>query len=326
MKAALIHAYGSDTPIEVTDTPTPMAKAGEVQIKVHASTVQTGDWRIKSQQVPGGMSLPMQLIFGFGKPKNPIFGTELSGVIAAVGEGVTRYKVGDEIIATTGMTFGAHAEYCVLPEEGAIVAKPTNLSHQQAASLPFGLMTALDFLVDKAKVQSGEAVLINGASGATGTAAVQIARRARAKVTAVCRQENFELVKSLGAEHCIDYRHEDALLGDRRYDVIFDCVGTLEPRKDTALAALNPKGRLILITASLGQLMSAPFHNLFSDKQILGGVSDDSRTMLERVVALAASGEVVPVVDAVYPLTAINQAYEHVASRHKKGNVILEVA
>lgn len=326
MKAALIHAYGSDTPIEVTDTPTPLAKAGEVQIKVHASTVQTGDWRVKSLQVPGGMAVPMKLIFGFGKPKNPIFGTELSGTIAAVGEGVTRFKVGDEVVATTGMAFGAHAEYCVLPEKGAIVAKPTNLSHQQAASLPFGLMVALDFLVDKAQLQSGESVLVNGASGATGTAAVQIARRAGAKITAVCRQENFELVKSLGAHDCIDYRHDDALLDGRHYDVIYDCVGNLEPHKDAALAALNPKGRLILITASLGQLLSAPFHNLFSDKTILGGTSDDSQSMLKRVVALAASGEVVPVVDAVYPLSDINRAYEHVASRHKKGNVILEVA
>lgn len=326
MKAAIITAYGSDTSIEITEAPTPMPQKGEVQIKVHASTVQTGDWRIRTLQVPEGMAMPMQLIFGFGKPKKPIFGTELSGEISAVGQDVHSFKVGDQVVATTGMTLGAHAEYCVLPESGAIVPKPANLSHGEAASLPFGFLTALDFLADKAQLKAGESILINGASGATGTAAIQVARRAGAKITAVCRKENFPLVSRLGAHATIDYRDEDALTSFRRYDVIFDALGNLEPRKQAALAALNPGGRLVLITASLWQLLAAPVYNMLSTKKIIGGVSDDGRAALAQVMDLAAKGEIVPVIDSVHPLAAIEQAYELVASRHKKGNVVVKVA
>lgn len=326
MKAAVIYEYGDGAP-SIAEVPTPTPKKGEVQIKVFASTVQTGDWRIKSLRVPRGMSLPLKLIFGFAKPKNPIFGTEVSGEISAIGEGVSQFKVGDQVVAITGMGLGGHGEFLVLPETAAIAAKPSNLSHAEAASLPFGLTTAWDFLVVKAALKPKEQVLVYGASGATGTALIQVAKLHGAEVTAVCSKANFPLVKSLGADHTIDYQEEYAVAEPSRYDVICDAVGLLD---SSARSALKDKGRLILLSASLGELLGAPLRNLLasfsSGKTIIGGVADDSATMLGRVIQLAEQGKVKPVVDRVYPLAEIAEAYAHVAGRHKRGNVVIEVA
>lgn len=323
MKAALVKAYGDPAAIEVAEVPTPTPKAGEVQIKIYATTVQTGDWRIQSLDVPAGMALPLKLIFGFGKPKSPIFGTELSGEISAVGAGVTRFTVGDQVVAITGMKLGGHAEYIVLPETAAIAPKPANLSHVAAASLPFGFTTAWHFLHEMAKLKEGESLLVNGASGATGTAAVQVGSLLGAQVTAVCRAENFPLVKGLGAKACYDYRSDDLLASDRRFDVICDSVGRLTP---AATAALKPGGRLILLSAGLGDMLLAPLRNALTDRKIIGGMADDGPEILSKVLDLAAKEQVVPVIDAVYPLADIAKAFAHVASRHKKGNVVVQVA
>lgn len=322
MKAAVIYEYGDGAPT-IAEVTTPKPSKGEVQIKVFASTVQTGDWRIKSLEVPSGMSLPLKLFFGMSKPKNPIFGTEVSGEISAVGEGVTQFKEGDEVVAITGMGLGGHGEFVVLPETAAITAKPTNLSHAEAASLPFGLTTAWDFLMVKAALKPKEKVLIYGASGATGTALIQVAKLQGAEVTAVCSEVNHELVRSLGADHTIDYRKQDALAEPSRYDVICDGVGLLA---SSARSALKAKGRLILLSAGLAELLKAPLRNLLSDKTIIGGVADDSAAMLKRVIQLVADGKVQPVVDRVYPLAEIADAYSYVAGRHKRGNVVVQIA
>lgn len=322
MKAACVTRYGNVNDITVQEVPRPIPGADELQIKVHASTVQSGDWRIQSQDVPAGMSLPMKLIFGFNKPKNPIFGTEVSGVVAAVGAKVTEFKVGDEVVAITGMRLGGHGEYIVLPKTGSIVPKPARLSHAEAASMPFGFTTAWHFLTAVAALKPGEQVLINGASGAAGVAAVQIAKLQGAKVTAVCSAANFALVQRLGADDVHDYQAGDILATDRKFDVILDCADTLSP---SAKESLREGGRLVLLSASLGDQLIAPFRNLVSNRKVLAGVADDCKAILATVMDLAATGKVVPVIDASYPLADTQQAFRHVASRHKKGNVVIQV-
>lgn len=323
MKAALVGAYSDVNQITVQDVPRPSPGDKDVLIKVYASTVQTGDWRIQSQNVPGGMSFILKLVFGFDKPKRPIFGTEVSGEIAAVGAKVSEFKVGDAVVANTGMNLGGHAEYLVLPESGSIVTKPSNLSFPEAASMPFGFTTAWYFLTHAAKLQAGESVLVMGASGATGAAAVQVAALKGAKVTAVCSAENFPLVRKLGATTTYDYRSEDVLASDRRFDVICDSADVLTPK---AKASLTGKGRLLLLSASLGDQLALPFTNMLSSAKVIAGVADDCKEVLAEVMAHVATGELVPVIDSVYPLSETAKAFSHVASRHKKGSVVIQVA
>lgn len=323
MKAALVGAYKDFNEITVQDVPRPSAGDKDVLIKVYATTVQTGDWRIQSQSVPDGMSFILKLIFGFGKPKQPIFGTEIAGEIAAVGAKVSEFKVGDAVVANTGMSLGGHAEYIVLPESGSIVPKPNNLTFPEAASMPFGFTTAWHFLTRAAKLQEGESVLVMGASGATGAAAVQVAALKGAKVTAVCSAENFPMVRKLGATTTYDYRSEDVLASDRRFDVICDSADVLSPK---AKASLTDKGRLLLLSASLSDQLALPFTNMLSSAKVIAGVADDCKEVLQEVMDLAATGQLVPVIDSVYPLADTAKAFSHVAGRHKKGSVVIQVA
>ena len=225
MKAAVCTAYGGPDVVEVRDVPAPIAKPDEVLIRVFASTVASGDARVRGARFPKGFGLLGRLFLGLTRPRTPILGTELAGVVEAVGAKVKRYRPGDEVFAFSGVGMGCHAELKAMPEDGPIALIPGGFTYGEAAAISFGGTTALYFLRNLADVQPGERVLINGASGAVGSAAVQLARHFGAHVTGVCSAANAGLVRSLGADEVIDYAEADFARCDARWDVILDTVG-----------------------------------------------------------------------------------------------------
>ena len=227
MKAIVYRRYGPPNVLELTEVAKPMPGVNEVLIKIHAATVTSGDWRARSLEMPPGFGFIGRLVFGIFGPRKPILGSELAGEIAAADNGVTKFKAGDQVFAFSGAGLGCHAEYRTMPEDGAIALKPANVIYEQAAAIPFGGTTALHFLRDKGKIQSGERVLVNGASGAVGSAAVQLAKHFGAAVTGVCSTANLKLVTSIGADKVIDYTNEDFTKNGETYDIILNTNGVV---------------------------------------------------------------------------------------------------
>src|SRR5438874_3845537 len=318
MKAAVCRRYGPPDVIEIVDVPRPKVGAKDVLIRVRATTVNAGDWRLRSGTVPPGFGLFIRLAVGFSGPRNPILGGEIAGDAVAVGRSVTRFRPGDKVFA--GRMGGCHSEYVAMPE-GNVAPMPSNRSYSEAAALTFGGLTAITFLRDKAKIQPGERVLINGASGAVGCAAVQLAKYFRAVVTGVCSAANAELVKSLGADRVIDYAKEDFTQARERYDVIFDAVGncTFERCK----RALAPGGRLLLIVGSLGQMIGAMIRPSRAGRKVLSGIAAITPANLDLLRRLSESGEFKTVIHRTYPFARIVDAHALVDTGRKKGNVIV---
>lgn len=302
MKAVVCTKYGSPDVLQFAEVKKPTPKDNEVLIKVHATTVSTGDCRIRGCNVPFLFWIPMRLIIGLRKPRNPILGVELAGEIESTGKNVKRFKKGDAIFAMTGMRFGAYAEYSCLPESGPMSIKPDNASYEEAVALLFGGTTALHFL-RKGNIQAGQKVLIYGASGSVGTSAVQLAKYFGAEVTGVCSSTNFELVKSLGADQVIDYRNEDFTEKDERYDIIFDAVGKIS--KSKSKIALTPKGTYLSVE---GQ-----------------GVAKERIEDLTLLKELMEAGKIKPVIDRCYPLEQTPEAHWYVDKGRKKGNVVITI-
>src|SRR6185503_5275455 len=225
MKAFICTKYGSPEVLELREVQKPVPKNDEILIKVHATTVSSGDWRVRSRELPRGFGLIGRLVLGLRRPRQPILGTELAGEVEAVGKDVRAFKPGDAVFAFSGAKMGCHAEYKVVRQDSPIAPKPPNLTYDEAATLSFGNMTALDFL-RRANLRPGEAVLVNGASGAVGVAAVQLAKHFGAHVTAVCSRGNHDLVRSLGADEMIDHTTQDFAANAKTYDVIVDTAGT----------------------------------------------------------------------------------------------------
>jgi NADPH:quinone reductase-like Zn-dependent oxidoreductase len=251
VKAIVYERYGAPDVLELRQVPKPAPKADEVLIAIVATTVSSADWRVRSMAMPKGFGAMARLVFGISKPRQPILGAELAGVVESIGSAVTRFKPGDEVFAlTAGM--GCHAEYRCLRETAAIAHKPRELSFEQAAALAFGGSTALEFF-RRAKLQPGERVLVNGASGCVGSAAVQIAKHFGAHVTAVCSAANFELVKSIGADAVLDYARTDFTQTGETYDVILDAAGTAPYSR--CKGALTERGRLLLVLATLPAML-----------------------------------------------------------------------
>ena len=321
MHAYRYSRYGAPDVLELVDIPTPTPNDDEVLIKTHATTVSSGDWRARSLTVPAGMGLIARLVFGISGPRKPILGTELSGVIVKVGAGVTEFKVGDAVIAFPGAAFGAHAEYCVMSQDGKLVLKPDCLSFDEAAAVSFGGTTAYDFLINKAQMKPGENVLINGASGATGTAFVQLAKHFGAEVTGVCSESNVDLVRSIGADHVVDYTKTDFTNVDRKYDMIVDTVGTAPWAR--ARHALGRNGRLVVVSGSLPDMVFGPLRARLSGKQMIGGVASEAVSLLQRISSLAQAGHYRPVIDRSYSFDQMINAHRHVDTGHKKGNVVV---
>jgi NADPH:quinone reductase-like Zn-dependent oxidoreductase len=321
MMAAFCRAYGSPDVVTVEPVATPKPGAGELLVRIRAATVSAGDRRIRSLNVPTGFAVPVRLAFGWARPKKSIFGTDLAGVIEQVGEGVTRFKPGDAIIANVGAGLGCHAEYRVLREDAAMVPKPAELPFAEAAALVFGGTAALFYLRDLLKLQAGEHVLINGAGGAVGSAAIQIAKAMGAEVTAAASAAKHELAVSLGADHVMDYAQDTVPGSQRRYDVILDCFGNLSHA--ICRDALTAKGRLGLVAAGLPQYLSMPVINLISRKKVRAGVVSERADDLQFLADLAAKGLFRPVIGGQFPLMQARQAHWEAESPHKTGSIVL---
>jgi NADPH:quinone reductase-like Zn-dependent oxidoreductase len=320
MKAVVYEQYGGPEVLRFTEVATPVPKDDEVLIKIHATTVTAGDWRVRSLEVPKGFGWLSRLAIGVTRPRQPILGSELSGVITAVGKGITKFKPGDDVFAFPGIRMGCHAEYRCMSEEAALALKPSNLRHDEAAALSFGGTTALHFLRE-AKLTAGEKVLVNGASGAVGTAAVQLAKHFGAEVTAVCSAGNADLVRSLGADHVIDYTTADFTRNGRVYDVIMDTAGTAPFERSGV--SLRDGGRLLLVLAGMGDLLSIPWIALTNSRKVIGGTAKAKQSDLRLLADLAERGEFTPVIDRRYPFEEIVEAHRYVDTGRKKGNVVI---
>ena len=301
--------------MQIREVPTPAPADREVLLQAFATTVNSGDARLRGLRVPRGMSLPVRLSVGVTKPRRPVLGFEVAGRVEAVGEAVISFQPGDRVVASRGFKLGCHAEFVTVDEQGAIAKLPEDLSYQDAVSLCFGGATALNFF-RLGKLASGETVLINGASGAVGAMAVQLAKHAGAEVTAVCSAANADLVRSLGADHVIDYTAEDFTRSGQRYDVIMDNHGNAPYAR--VKGSLEPGGRFLMVIGDLWQMLAAT-----RQKAVVSGTApitaDDYRTLM----SLAERGELKPVIDSVLPFAQIVEAHRRVDSGHKVGSVVL---
>lgn len=305
MKAIVYEKYGLPEVLQLKEIAKPTPKDNELLIKVQATTVTIGDVILRSGKHPDSQfqTLMMHVVLGVRKPKRPILGMELAGDIEAVGKNVTRFKVGDSVFASTfGAKFGGYAEYKCLPEDGVLALKLANISYAEAATIPGGGATALKVL-RKANIQSGQTVLIYGASGAVGTNAVQLAKHFGAEVTAVCSTTNLEMVQSLGADKAIDYTQEDFTQNGETYDVVFDAVAKFPSAQ--AKKSLNSTGIYL---------------NVIKDS---GG--SEKREDLIFLAELIEAGKVKPVIDRQYSMEQIVEAHRYVDKGHKKGNVVITV-
>ncbi len=320
MKAIVYERYGSPDVLQLKEVEKPTPKSHEVLIKIHATTVTSGDWRVRSLTVPTGFGLIMRLVFGISRPRQPILGTELAGVVESVGKDVTTFQVGDAVFAFSDVSMGCHAEYKCMAESSPIALKPTNLTFGEAAALSFGGTTALDFL-RRGKLKTGEKVLINGASGSVGTAAVQLAQYFGADVTGVCSTANLALVRSLGASHVIDYTQENFTQNGETYDIIVDTVGTAPFSRSHA--SLNARGRLLLVLAGLPDMLQALWVSMTSRQTVIAGPAAVRVEDLRFLAELAEAGQFKPVIDRCYPFEQIAEAHRHVDTGRKKGNVVI---
>ena len=321
MKAAVYTEYGSPEVLRLKEVEKPTPKDNEVLIRIEATTVSAVDSIFRK-----GNQFAARLFTGLLKPRMTTLGGELAGEIEAVGKDVKRFKIGDQIMATTA-EFGAYAEYLCLPEEAVLIKKPVSMSYKEAAA--FCDITALPFLQEGAKIQRGQKILINGASGAIGTVAVQLAKHFEAEVTGVCSTRNVELVKSLGADRVIDYGKEDFTKNVESYDIIFDVVGKSSFSK--AKSALKPGGIYLTPVVSLPLLLQMLWTSKIGNKKamiVFAGLRPAKEQVkdLTFLRELFEAGHLKSVIDRCYPLEQIAEAHGYVDTGHKRGNVVITVA
>ncbi|MDQ5853914.1 MAG: NAD(P)-dependent alcohol dehydrogenase [Chloroflexota bacterium] len=322
MKAIVATGYGAPDVLQLKEVDKPAPKDNEILVRMRASTVNAGDIRMRSFTVPPMFWLPARLTLGLSKPRQPIYGMELAGDVEAIGKDVRRFKVGDQVFASTlEEHFGAHAEYKCLPEDGVVVPKPQHLTYAEAATLSIGAHTALHFL-KAGKIQPGHNVLINGASGSVGTFAVQLAKYFGADVTGVCSTRNVGLVQSLGADRVIDYTQADWTKNGETYDIIFDAVGTTTFAQ--CKRALKHNG-YYLHTGMAGAAMLGWWYGMTTGKHVIGGTPAPRREALAFLTELSEMGRLKAVIDRCYPLEQTADAHRYVDTGRKKGNVVITV-
>ena len=305
MKAIVYTKYGGPGVLEMRDIEKPVPGSNELLVKVEASSVSSGVTWLRKGKYPGSLlfTVLLRLMYGILKPRNPVLGVEFAGIVEQVGDNVTAFRPGDKVYGTTtGLKNGAYAEYICIPEirkQGVFSKLPEQLSMKEAAAIPVGGLTAI-FLLKKVGIETGQKILIYGASGSVGTSAIQVAKYACAKVTAVCSKANFSLVAALGAEHTIDYRREDISLLKERYDIVFDAVGKLPGSVGRRL--LKKGGRFCTVRS----------------------MTEEKMENLQFLNQMIEQGEFNPVIDRVYRLDQIVEAHQYVDLGHKRGNVVLQ--
>lgn len=304
MKAVLYSKYGSPEVLELKEIEKPEPKNDEILVRLIASSVTSGDTRLRSSNFPLVAWLIVRLIYGLFRPRKRILGHEFSGVVEDLGKDVDSFNIGDEVIGTpTMLETGAYVEYICVPQSrtrGVLASKPSNIDLKNAAALPVGGMTAL-YLLENAKLAKGDSVLIYGASGSVGSYAVQIAKATEANVAAVCSSANFELVKHLGADMAIDYKTEDFTKLDKKFDVVFDAVGKIS--KSKASKIMKDGGRFVTVKS----------------------ITKPTQLYLNKLIKMVEKGTVKPYIDKSFPLSEIRAAHAYVDKGRKKGNVIIEI-
>ena len=328
MKAIVWTKYGPPDVLQLKEVEKPTPTEDEVLIRIHATTVTAGDCEMRSLKFPIYLSLVMRLWRGLIKPReNSIMGTELAGEIEAVGVDVKKFKEGDQVFGSTGMGFGANAEYICLPEEpgemeGGVAIKPANMTYEAAATVPFGGRDALHFL-RKGNIQSGQKILINGAGGSIGTFAVQLAKHFGAEVTAVDNTEKLDMLRSIGADQVIDYTHEDFTERGEIYDVIFDVVGVISFSPNDR--ALKQNGTYLTANPRLSQMVRGLWTSMRSSKKVIMETASGTIEDLIFLRELVEVGKIKSVIDRRFPLEQTAEAHRYVETGQKKGNVVITV-
>ncbi len=319
MKTALHKRYGPPEELQIEEVEKPQPAENELLIRIFASSVTTSDCNVRNLTfTPSVFHLPMKVQFGFSKPKNPILGMDLAGVVDQVGSGVTLFKPGDAVFGTTEPLFGAHAEYICLPEDAVLAYKPGKITFEEAATYPVMANTALHFMRDLAQVKPGDKVLIIGASGGVGTFAVQLACNYGAQVTGVCSTGSVTLVKSLGAEQVVDYTQQDFTQSDLTYDVIFDVPGK---SSFAACKHILAQDGIFLVTVPTLNVI----FQMIGNKHIkMGGAPAIKKNLLD-LTALIEEGALKSIIGRTYPLEQIADAFRYVEGGHKQGNVAIRI-
>lgn len=332
MKAIIYTEYGSPDVLRLEEIAKPTPKDNEVLIKNHAATVNFGDLMARNFKAisPRQFNMPFliwllaKLSFGLNQPKTHILGSEFAGEVEAVGGMVTRFKPGDPVFGYLGQSMGAYAEYLCIPENSVMTVKPANLTYAEAAVVPYGAIMALN-LLREVNLQPGQKVLINGASGGIGSAAVQIAKHIGAEVTGVCGTPRLEFVKSLGADHVIDYTAEDFTQNGDTYDLIFDILGKCAFAR--CKNSLKPNGILLFASFKMKQLVQMLWTSISAgEKRVICKIAPGSLEDLNSAKELIEAGKIKAVIDRSYPMEKAGEAHRYVEEGHKRGNVIITVA
>ena len=322
MKAIIWTKYGPPEVLQLQEIAKPVPRDNEILVRIRATTVETGDCELRRYQIHNWLYLPLRLMFGLIRPRIKILGQQLSGVVEAVGKDVSEFQADDEIFAPLEMLFGTYAEYICLSSTQAIANKPTNISHEEAATVSVGGTNALHFL-RKAGIQPGHKVLIYGTTGSIGTFAVQLAKHFGAEVTGVCGPSNIELVKSLGADKVIDYTKQQYPDEDEAYDVVFDTIG--KSPFSRAISSVKPGGSYLLANPTLREQLRGIWASLTSNKKVIFELASYHTEDLTFLKSLIEEGKLKPIIDSCYPLEQTAEAHRYVEMGHKKGNVVIAV-
>jgi NADPH:quinone reductase-like Zn-dependent oxidoreductase len=330
MKAVVYTEYGSPDVLQLKEVEKPTPKDNEILIRIYATTVNYGDLTARNFKgiSPRKFNMPFvfwllaRMYFGLSKPRINMLGSEFAGEIEAIGKDVKRFKEGDQVFGYRGQSMGAYAEYLCMPEDGVVAIKPANMTFEEAAAIPSGGMTAL-YILRKVHIQSGQKVLINGASGGIGTIAVQLARDSGAEVTGVCSTPRMELVKSLGADTVTDYTKEDFTQSGETYDLIFDILG--KSSFSRCKRSLKQHGRYLLASFKMRQLLQMLWTKIQGNRKVICVLSPQRTEDLIFLKELIEAGKIKSVIDRHFPLEQTAEAHRYVEQGHKKGNVVITV-